>query len=469
MQGSVLGASAGAVAKKSFDLSSQTDALALLNYVRGKAMDPELQNVTRNMILDYVFTPNHNLFTQITENLTLIDNVEVFDSRSNNEAQTVSLKAEEPVLPRASFGSARPKPIFAQNLPTTPTPTPTAAPLPDLKPTTVKEEVVQTEDVVSSASEVDPVPAVPVPDSPVDHLGRIKEIKKLVNEKVGNPVNLIDANNEVGREYMNALLDAMKKVHGGESSAVTAAMQRLETAYESVEKTLKETPLDTIETTPTPVAATMTAAPVSGFAAAAKSVEPTPAPEVTAAEPISAPVADPVPEPVTPATVPKSEPSAPEVSLEPLQDSPEPAVPSAGGLKSLATDLQNESIEKEKNTPVPEVAPASTNADPLMDPKITNGLDQLLSEWSLFKSSGLFGTGPSGREHPMYKTLAALPMSSVVSGRFEGASTEVKQSLTDYMNGWRYEQGMVHEIGETFEHYLRRVITAILAKQPKAE
>ncbi len=93
------------------------------------------------------------------------------------------------------------------------------------------------------------------------------------------------------------------------------------------------------------------------------------------------------------------------------------------------------------------------------------GLEQLLSEWKLFRSSGFLGTGPKGIEHPLYKKISALPMAAVVAGRFEGVTPEIKQSLTDYMNGWRYEQGIIHEMGETFENYLRRVIKQILTRQ----
>ncbi len=35
------------------------------------------------------------------------------------------------------------------------------------------------------------------------------------------------------------------------------------------------------------------------------------------------------------------------------------------------------------------------------------------------------------------------------------------------MNGWRYEQGIIYDQGETFEHYLRRVIRHILDLQKK--
>ncbi len=37
------------------------------------------------------------------------------------------------------------------------------------------------------------------------------------------------------------------------------------------------------------------------------------------------------------------------------------------------------------------------------------------------------------------------------------------------MNGWRYEEGILHQHEETFEHYLRRVIQKILEHTPKAE
>lgn len=98
-----------------------------------------------------------------------------------------------------------------------------------------------------------------------------------------------------------------------------------------------------------------------------------------------------------------------------------------------------------------------------------DGLDQLLSEWSLFKKSGLFGTGPKGREHPLFKRIAELQIPLLLAGRFEGATQEIKQSITDYMNGWRYEQGIIYEPQETFEHYLRRVIRQILDLQKRKE
>ena len=59
-------------------------------------------------------------------------------------------------------------------------------------------------------------------------------------------------------------------------------------------------------------------------------------------------------------------------------------------------------------------------------------------------------------------------MAAVVSGRFEGVTPEIKRHMSDYMTGWRYEQGITHEMGETFEHYLRRVIRQILERNRKS-
>lgn len=104
-------------------------------------------------------------------------------------------------------------------------------------------------------------------------------------------------------------------------------------------------------------------------------------------------------------------------------------------------------------------------ADPLMAAEVTDGLNQLLTDWVLFKKSGLFGTGPKGIEHALYKNIKDLQIPLLLAGRFEGATQEIKQSITDYMNGWRYEQGIIYEQGEIFDHYLRRVIRHILDLQ----
>jgi hypothetical protein len=392
------------------------------------------------------------------------------------------------------------------------------------------------------------------PASPDVHLNRIREIKSLVNQKVGNPVNLVDINNEVGREYMGALLDAMKKINSGVSAV--SAMQRLETAYQAVEQTIKEhaanasstvaaspanvsnepstTPQPAVSPATPPLShptqATMSDSSAESGAAEPSTSEPhpqTPTPHVQSSAPAApgvlqsptrqtdrSPTAhvptksdepvSPLPnaQPIPPASeslhvdTPKPKPATttPPAPSE-SEAAPNPAEPVAGQVplnKSDNVTDTNQSPDEERwanqslSTPksqgvstikdmadttgseVVAAAAATTQmADPLYTPEIDAGLDQLLSEWSLFKKSGLFGTGPKGREHPLFKKIAGLQIPLLLAGRFEGATQEIKQSITDYMNGWRYEQGIVYNQGETFERYLRRVIKHILDLQKR--
>ncbi len=153
---------------------------------------------------------------------------------------------------------------------------------------------------------------------------------------------------------------------------------------------------------------------------------------------------------------------------------PEPLRPLSGGVSAsqsapAKTTLEPISAAKAPLTPadLPETKelPENISDMSLYSPEIDYGLDQLLQEWILFNKSGLFGTGPKGREHPLFKQLAKLEMPIILTGRFEGATPEIKQSITDYMNGWRYEQGIIYEQSETFEDYLHRVIRHILDLQ----
>lgn len=333
-----------------------------------------------------------------------------------------------------------------------------------------------------------------------DPAERIKLIKREVNALVGNPVNLIDADNNIGREYMNSLLDAMKKINGGSSADVSAAMSRLEAAYEQVK--LMQIGPDAVTATGNAVAASKPAPaaalsptpqsvssvnspnqPASGFIPTAglpksrlfeKIEEPEPvtidsAPKVAEApeaplvpktpmgQPASATHNAPSPDAITVSNIPPAQPLTPE-SVVPTT---RPVFESVAVSKEKQTEQLVKTIEESKKEEAKQQAEIAA-MDPLMTPDVTNGLNQLLSEWVLFKSSGIFGTGPSGAEHPLYKQLANLQMSAVIAGRFDGATPEIRQSIADYMNGWRYEEGILHQHGETFERYLRRVIKKIL-------
>ena len=323
-----------------------------------------------------------------------------------------------------------------------------------------------------------------------DPLARIKEIKQTVNQKVGNPVNLIDANNEVGREYMNSLLNAMKTVNAGTTAEVNLAMDRLEASFKIIEELIISgtTVLPAVEEKKSSFTASKSI--INEKSIPKEDEKPLPQVDILAhanvidnakqksdmAVEITPKKVDqsPTPTGLSETINPPVRELEPEALLESTNTAPELVEPKSI-IDSVATKLvaQEEAIEKQTQAKVAEIeatqGPVST--DPLMSPEITDGLKQLLNEWRIFKGGGIFGTGPSGIDHPLFKTLSTLPMAAVITSRFEGSTPEIKQSISDYMNGWHYEQGVVHEMSETFEHYLRRIIATILSRKklnPKA-
>lgn len=574
--------------------ASQDGLLHLLVAIRGSSMPDESKMTARDAVLEYsqqdnpdsrekikqdiltVLSPYQNEFPGLLLKPVNQQTSSVSDDAELNQSD-VTAKTEKP---QSGFRGARPAPVFkapVKKQPATSNPEttkekqssqPTSTPEPKIKEIPPEPKVKTESDKTTPALQTKPEPqSAPEPEVSVEaepivqsstiegHQERIKAIKRSVNEKVGNPINLIETNSEVGREYMNSLLDAMKKI-SGDGAGADAAMRRLEAAYKSVQELLNNGDVSKIQTeskpekvADKPVIDKQTAVPqknspkpepVAKEPQPVPQVQPVPTPEVEEPSVITEPepeqtlsnqeedefehrsMADreevgkiplrkiKLPASKPPVTKPTNEQVKPAESLE--QKKNEPAVqsnetsPSSNRLHSLAdvpnplqakpetktehktqtkkesggfwshltngnkedntTDKKNKSTESSaplRNTPAPPVD------DRLFNPEVTAGLEQLLSEWKLFKSSGLFGTGPKGKNHPLYKNLAQLPMAAVIAGRFEGASPEIKQSITDYMNGWRYEQGIVHELNENFEHYLRRVIAHILERAPKKE
>src|SRR3989338_8525644 len=473
--------------------------MSLLASIRGSQLSATAKNELRDLVFLYTNGGGDNSVRLALEQKLATHQI--------TPIAPVAKPAPEPVAapaPVLSFGSSRPAPVFKQKPVATPAPAvpkapepvaavPTPAPIP-VSPTEVKVPVqsapatptprpvpppqpIAEAPKTAPAMPAAPAPAAAAPVENVEYLNRIREIKSAVNSKVGNPVNLVDINNEVGREYMNALLDAMKRLSGG-VGGIVPAMDRLETAFKAVEVAVAEhdrsggtmpapmpTPQPVVEAVPAPVVPEVPKA-----APAPKPVAPTPQP---ATEFVVRPVV-PKPEPVVP-PAPRPQPvaePAPEkiVSGFDAMPTPEPApkvVPVSvpvPPIHSVATDTK---IMTPADLPAPESVATSVTGDPLMTREIDDGLQQLLSDWTLFKKSGLFGTGPHGREHPLFKKIAGLPIPLLLAGRFEGSTQEIKQSITDYMNGWRYEQGIIYEQGEPFEHYLRRVIKQILDLQKK--
>lgn len=468
---------------------------------------------------------------------------------------TVSAPEQTPVTPIPAQPDivikSAPEPVRPVVDVPTPVHTPVAKPIPT--PTVSNPTVPQQPAVTPTEA---PVVVTPTQFDPEQNLSRIREIKSIVNGQVGNPVNLIDINNEVGREYMAALLDAMKKLSSG--SPAPSAMSRLEVAFKAVQKAIEEhtteknadneatsvpTPLEAqpvvpveavipsatshspadlptepltqapVEVQTPPVVTSMPVAPEI-IEQKSQRIPITPqAPEVEAVQEPET-LATPIQIKITPATsesrfkpvavqensvsetdvvdaptytAPASSPiPQPTVSI-PINKTPsiqtqehtadfEPAWgPATDTLKQSAdTTVQKftslAQVKEKLRTPSDLADPASVDTssvvgDLLYTREVDDGLDQLLSEWPIFKKSGLFGTGPKGRAHPLFLKVANLQIPLLLAGRFEGATQETKQSITDYMNGWRYEQGIIYEQGENFEHYLRRVIRHILDLQ----
>lgn len=320
------------------------------------------------------------------------------------------------------------------------------------------------------------------------YLDRIREIKNIVNSKVGNPVNLVDIDNQVGREYMNALLDAMKKLSSTSTTELDVAMQRLETAFLAVDRVVNERSVSaSIETKDEVI--TKNEIPVVNSSEVAETIKEEISNKEAEVTPEIKPNIVATPPPVTISKfTPKSEEksgfentdSAPVVSNIPVKPIPamrvmaNPVTPSQSKPVTVSTPVvptKIPSLAEEKKVPsfsdLPTSLPRKESevGNPLYTAEIDAGLDELLSDWSLFKKSGLFGTGPKGREHPLFQKISGIQVPLLLAGRFEGATQEIRQSITDYMNGWRYEQGIVYESGETFETYLRRVIKHIIDLQ----
>ncbi|MCB9818971.1 hypothetical protein H6788_02205 [Candidatus Nomurabacteria bacterium] len=534
-----------------------------LSTLRQAAISPSEKDSLRNLFLTYAGEGDEAKRTSIKNQI--LEQIKQHPQLSslvvNDSASETTTKQKEASIPKtqtsSSLGQTRPTPNFViTNAPPVKTigteaPTPVPPPIKEMEssveekvaPVSASAPVTPAPQPIESAppapKEVEPTPApAPAPTStpepvttttPVtDVRARIDAIKHDINSRVGNPVNVINADEAIGREYMSALLDAMKRSSTGGGAE---ALPRLETAYKATLDLIIEKGLGRPSEQPTETKLVEVEAETKQPKAPAAPQPDAPAPKVAEPEPAPTPV--PTPAPVATTTPePKPEPTpenvTPPQQSEGLYHRPSDELDAETStddnkLSSFASKFfrspeqskkdeeQGETapkrpiadirkVEVKDSAPAPSPATQSTQSDklqplqnasatlpekmaaiksasakreeeakkPITDlksPQIEAGLKQLLSEWVLFKKSGFLGTGPSGIDHPLYKKLAGMPMAAVVSGRFEGVTPEIKRHLSDYMTGWRYEQGVMHEMGETFENYLRRVIRQVLERQ----
>ncbi|MEN9920543.1 MAG: hypothetical protein RL538_436 [Candidatus Parcubacteria bacterium] len=494
-----------------FDFDSQSGVMHLLASIR----QSEIPAPQKSELRDLVFLYSNGGKDQ-TVRLSLEQKITAYGVTPAPVKKPV---VQAPPAPPLTIGKYRVAPSFAApaapQATSVPAPKTTTIPVFTAAPAWIPTEEVKSEpareEIVPTPVPVEPVVVAPIPqpqmaatqqpiapapqapaaapEAPVisadanEYLARIREIKASVNEKVGNPVNLVDINNEVGREYMGALLDAMKRLNSGSSAG--SAMKRLEDAYAAVLKTLEAR--ESAESV----------APHAEVAEPAPSVsipivrEPEPQPDFAPVESreeaveetsrFEAPI-EPEPAMPQPAFVPLGGMSTqePAPAPKPVFSAPAPPVQNVPSVEPLGrpatpppqpqafvplSDLKKPHTLEDLQNAASLKAAAEAAGDPLFSKEVDDGLDQLLGEWSIFKKSGLFGTGPKGKEHPLFKKIAPLHIPLLLAGRFEGATQEIKQSITDYMNGWRYEQGIIYQQGETFEHYLRRVIRHIIDLQ----
>jgi hypothetical protein len=454
--------SSGGSLPRVFSLEKETDKLALLRLVHRSPLTAEEKNSIRDAVFESARSSDPTQRAMLQKALEGIG-VSLVSAPERNEERPVPPPRTEKEKAVSSFGRRRAAPRFAA-----------LASVTEVKRTPEEHaHMPSPQDDTAVAPRPEPVP-------PPDEVGslqtelpelsaRISEIKQQVNAKIGNPVNLMDRDAEKGREYMSALLDAMKKSSGGAPEEVASARQRLEKAYADIVPLLQENP--SVAAVPKVKAAPETKPAVS--------TAPVPKPASPAADPkpMTAPAAPLAPEPERPrmpsvkqnlsgtaASRQQEKTSTPAAQLQ-MKDG-ETAMHSVAKEKQLQ-DLLRAKREEEMTSKKQQEEARIAAMDPLQTPEVSQGLAQLLSEWSLFKSSGFLGTGPSGLEHPLYKRIAQLTMAAVIAGRFEGATPQVKQNIADYMNGWRYEEGILHEHTETFEQYLRRVIKHILQRQKR--
>lgn len=508
----------------SFDVRIEADVISLLKIVHQNPLDAEVKNHLRDLIFAYKQEETEAGQKAIADAFAQLG-VSVVASSNQAEQATAGTPSEK----KSTFGMGRPQPVF-KAVTVHPQVKPTATE--GAVPTFVAQAPAQTQKFVDrTVAQVVPPPAptIPVAESVgvkpeptviptpaaesapapfVNPNQRINEIKSIVNQKVGNPVNLIEAHNLIGREYMNALLDAMKKANGGQQGDVATSMERLEKAFVAVTSALTSDKVERV--TPVSIAPTQvppTPIPSAETAAAKKEIAPEVKIPVAPAELVRER------EPQQQARTIEVKSNVQHATTQTPQASPQRVVTSMAPVSSFTKSPVNNQSQQQTRTQVPhanqqasqrrevlQATPAAQTAihsvaqdkeeqnrkhesqiramaqsaeaekkriaelDPLLTPAVTAGLGQLLSEWGLFKSSGIFGTGPSGKDHPLYQKLAPLTMAAVIAGRFEGVTPQIKQSITDYMNGWRYEEEIIHEHQETFEHYLRRVIFHILNK-----
>lgn len=150
------------------------------------------------------------------------------------------------------------------------------------------------------------------------------------------------------------------------------------------------------------------------------------------------------------------EPPQPPVEAQPEAAAPPADVPSEPPLEAVQDDA-------------PQVQLSEQIEAALYRDEVTQGLEQLLSEWGIFKKKsgllGMLGVGSIGIEHGLYKKISGMPVLDILAGGKKGASVPAYavKDIRAYVAGWKEDYGVEPNQDETFELYLRRMIDHILS------
>ena len=203
-----------------FSLDSQAGVVQLLSSIRASDISSKDKNELRDLIFLYT-NGGHD------ESVRLSLEQKLANHHIKPVAQAKKQEPDKKVPEQPTIGTFRQPPSFSvssadieRESQSQSNQSESSAPHPESRPEPVAKVVQNTPAniPVKTVSEMESTPKDDVPTSsggiatPEANLERIREIKSLVNQKIGNPVHLVEANPEVGREYMSALLEAMKQV-----------------------------------------------------------------------------------------------------------------------------------------------------------------------------------------------------------------------------------------------------------------
>lgn len=245
-----------------FDLRSWQGLTEVLRVAKESIKDPYAYAEFRNAVLEYaqkggdeslrkgIETTLRSITGETIQKVVAPSSV----SKEPRSAVIEEKRVERTTPPPVAVAQRRPVPSFAPPTPTPPNEqepqTSKSAPAaPEIvldvprpkpvAPANLPVEQAGSAPVVKSVPSPTPAPekqpeeaSAPAPYKSIDmHKARIAEIKRSVHDRIGNPATLIDTHNETGKQYMQALLTALKATSAGSPVGIETAMKNLEMVF----------------------------------------------------------------------------------------------------------------------------------------------------------------------------------------------------------------------------------------------